>query len=58
MSLESYKYTRGDLTILDQLLLPREQVYISVRGVDDGWAVINKMQVLYIIYYIKCYILS
>ncbi|XP_028026018.1 methylthioribose-1-phosphate isomerase [Bombyx mandarina] len=45
MSLESIKYTRGSLEILDQLLLPLQTRYIKVRGVEDGWKVINKMQV-------------
>ncbi|XP_030370876.1 methylthioribose-1-phosphate isomerase [Scaptodrosophila lebanonensis] len=45
MSLQSIKYTRGSLAILDQLLLPVQSKYVSVQGVEDGWKVINKMQV-------------
>ncbi|SPP81132.1 methylthioribose-1-phosphate isomerase [Drosophila guanche] len=45
MSLQSIKYTRGSLEILDQLLLPVQSKYLPVRGVEDGWKVINKMQV-------------
>ncbi|CAK1598585.1 unnamed protein product [Parnassius mnemosyne] len=45
MSLESIKYQRGNLEILDQLLLPLQTRYIKVLGVEDGWKVINKMQV-------------
>lgn len=45
MSLESIKYSRGNLEILDQLLLPLQTRYIKVNGVEDGWKVINKMQV-------------
>lgn len=45
MSLESIKYTRGSLEILDQLLLPLQTRYVKVQGVEDGWKVINKMQV-------------
>ncbi|KAG6457496.1 methylthioribose-1-phosphate isomerase [Manduca sexta] len=45
MSLESIKYKRGNLEILDQLLLPLQTRYVKVRGVEDGWKVINKMQV-------------
>lgn len=45
MSLESVKYERGKLEILDQLLLPLQARYIKVQGVEDGWRVINKMQV-------------
>eukprot|EP00099_Drosophila_melanogaster_P010374 NP_001263144.1 uncharacterized protein Dmel_CG11334, isoform C [Drosophila melanogaster] len=45
MSLQSIKYSRGSLEILDQLLLPGQSKYVVVRGVEDGWKVINKMQV-------------
>ncbi|XP_053603886.1 methylthioribose-1-phosphate isomerase [Plodia interpunctella] len=45
MSLESIKYQRGTLEILDQLLLPLQTRYVKVQGVEDGWKVINKMQV-------------
>lgn len=57
MSLESIKYKRGCLEILDQLLLPLQTRYVKVTGVEDGWKVINKMQVstyliLSLLYYI------
>lgn len=45
MSLQSLKYARGSLQVLDQLLLPNETLYIDVTGVDDAWSVIRKMQV-------------
>lgn len=45
MSLESIRYTRGNLEILDQLLLPIQTRYVKVKGVEDGWKVIHKMQV-------------
>lgn len=45
MSLQSIKYSLGKLEILDQLLLPVISKYIAVKGVEDGWKVINKMQV-------------
>lgn len=45
MSLESIKYRSGTLEILDQLLLPVQSKYVAVKGVEDGWKVINKMQV-------------
>ncbi|KAJ8973574.1 hypothetical protein NQ317_001600 [Molorchus minor] len=45
MSLRAIKYENNTLEILDQLLLPAQTKYISVRGVEDGWKVINKMQV-------------
>ncbi|KAL5285287.1 MRI1 family protein [Megaselia abdita] len=45
MSLQSIKYSPGKLEILDQLLLPVISKYIPVKGVEDGWKVINKMQV-------------
>lgn len=45
MSLESIRYSNGKLEILDQLLLPAQNKYVSVKGVEDGWKVINRMQV-------------
>lgn len=34
-----------ELEILDQLLLPEKTQYVKIKGVEDGWSVINKMQV-------------
>lgn len=45
MCLQAIKYKNGSLEILDQLLLPGQSKYIPVRGVKDGWKVINAMQV-------------
>lgn len=45
MALQSIRYTPGQLEILDQLLLPVHSKYVNVKGVEDGWRVINKMQV-------------
>lgn len=53
MSLESIKYNNGTLEILDQLLLPVQSKYVSVKGVEDGWKVINKMQVCKFLYFLK-----
>lgn len=45
MALESIRYSNGKLEILDQLLLPAQNKYVKVNGVEDGWKVINRMQV-------------
>lgn len=45
MSLKAIKYENNSLEILDQLLLPAQTKYVQVKGVEDGWKVINKMQV-------------
>lgn len=45
MTLRAIKYENGSLEILDQLLLPAQSKFILVNGVEDGWKVINKMQV-------------
>lgn len=45
MALESIRYSNGKLEILDQLLLPAQNKYVAVEGVEDGWKVINRMQV-------------
>lgn len=37
--------TTATLSILDQLLLPHETVYVPVRNTEDGWACVKKMQV-------------
>ncbi|KAI8917397.1 hypothetical protein BC831DRAFT_485156 [Entophlyctis helioformis] len=44
-TLEAIKYRRGTLQILDQLLLPFESVYETVKGVQDGHSVIQTMKV-------------
>lgn len=48
MSLKAIKYENNSLEILDQLLLPAQTKYIQVKGVEDGWKVINKMQVSFL----------
>ncbi|KAK7205368.1 hypothetical protein BZA70DRAFT_277933 [Myxozyma melibiosi] len=45
MVLEAIKYTSGDLQILDQLRLPHESVYISVRTSEDAYHAIKTMTV-------------
>ncbi|CAH0395536.1 unnamed protein product [Bemisia tabaci] len=45
MALQAIKYDTGKLEILDQLLLPKESKYISIKGVEDGWRAIHNMQV-------------
>lgn len=46
MTLQAIRYENGTLEVLDQLLLPKESKYIPILGVEDGWKVINRMQVL------------
>lgn len=45
MTLQSIRYAKGNLEVLDQLLLPAQCKYLQVKTVEDGWKVINKMQV-------------
>ncbi|XP_046738737.1 methylthioribose-1-phosphate isomerase isoform X2 [Diprion similis] len=45
MTLRAIKWENGKLEILDQILLPVISKYVAVKGVEDGWKVINKMQV-------------
>ncbi|XP_015520312.1 methylthioribose-1-phosphate isomerase isoform X2 [Neodiprion pinetum] len=45
MTLRAIKWEDGKLEILDQILLPVISKYVAVKGVEDGWKVINKMQV-------------
>lgn len=46
MVLQSIKFNAEtcELEIIDQLLLPDRTAYIKIKGVEDGWSVINKMQ--------------
>lgn len=46
MTLEAIKWENGKLRVLDQTLLPLTTTYIDVKGVEDGWKIINKMQVV------------
>lgn len=47
MVLQSIKFNsvNCELEVLDQLLLPEKTHYLKIKGVEDGWSVINKMQV-------------
>lgn len=46
MVLQSIKFNAEtcELEIIDQLLLPDRTAYLKIKGVEDGWSVINKMQ--------------
>nr|XP_033781460.1 methylthioribose-1-phosphate isomerase [Geotrypetes seraphini] len=45
MSLESVRYSRGSLAVLNQLLLPHESRYEPVASVKEAWEVIRSMKV-------------
>ena len=45
MTLQAIKYSRGSLSILDQLRLPHEEIYINIRVIQDAWDAIYNMQV-------------
>ena len=47
MALQSIKYERGSLHVLNQLLLPGNTEYIDVKDTRDGWDLIKKMKVIY-----------
>lgn len=44
-ALEPLKYTRGSFSVLDQLKIPHESVFIDVTNVEETWKVIRLMQV-------------
>lgn len=48
-SLQSLRYTNDgnglSLSVLDQLKVPQEKVYIEVKDVEGAWSVIRKMQI-------------
>lgn len=43
--LESLKYSRGSLDVIDQLKIPNELVYIPLRTAEDAWVAIRTMAV-------------
>ena len=58
MTLEAIRYRRGQLDILDQLLLPSQSVYISVNDTKDAWNAIKKMQVTCSFQFLTFHIIS
>jgi len=44
-SLESLRYSRGSLQVLDQLKIPQETVYVEIPNSEAAWQVIRSMQV-------------
>ena len=44
-TLESLKYSRGNLQVIDQLKLPHELIYIGVQNAEAAWSVIREMNV-------------
>lgn len=44
-SLQSLKYSRGTLEVLDQLQIPNASVYVPVKDCNDAWEVIRSMKV-------------
>ena len=47
MTLEAINYRRGELEILNQLLLPHHTIYEEIITVKDGWEAINQMKVTF-----------
>ena len=46
MTLETIRYSRGSLQILDQLLLPQQSRYEAVGSVRQAWEAIRAMKVV------------
>ncbi|CAH1230209.1 MRI1 [Branchiostoma lanceolatum] len=45
MSLQAIRYKRGELQLLNQLLLPDRTEYEDIKSVRDGWRAIKEMKV-------------
>jgi methylthioribose-1-phosphate isomerase len=45
MALQAIRYTRGSLDILDQLLLPHQSTYVSIKTCEDAFDAIKRMVV-------------
>jgi hypothetical protein len=43
--LKAIQYQRGSLSILDQLKVPDEIIYIPIHTVDDAWKAIHTMTI-------------
>ena len=41
----SIRYKRGSLQLLDQKLLPDQQVYVNIANSEQGWDAIHSMKV-------------
>jgi methylthioribose-1-phosphate isomerase len=44
-TLKAIDYQRGSLSILDQLKLPDQTIYIPINTVDDAWKAIHTMSI-------------
>jgi methylthioribose-1-phosphate isomerase len=44
-TVKAIRYQRGSLSILDQLKLPDEIIYIHINTVDDAWKAIHTMTI-------------
>lgn len=44
-TLKAIQYQRGSLTILDQLKLPEQSVFISIETIADAWKAIHTMSI-------------
>ena len=42
---KTIRYQRGSLSIVDQLKLPDEILYIHIHTVDDAWKAIHTMTI-------------
>ena len=43
--MESFRYARGSLSVLDQLLVPASTEFVDVNNTQDAWQVIRDMRV-------------
>ncbi len=50
MSLEATRFNKvsGELSILNQLLLPETFQYELINSVEEGWSAIKKMKVIFV----------
>eukprot|EP00058_Branchiostoma_floridae_P005121 XP_002590609.1 hypothetical protein BRAFLDRAFT_83750 [Branchiostoma floridae] len=46
MSLQAIRYKRGELQLLNQLLLPDRTEYEDIKTVEDGWRAIKEMKAI------------
>lgn len=44
-TLKAIRYQRGSLSILDQLKLPDQSIYIPIQTVQDAWNAIHTMSI-------------
>ena len=60
MALEAIRFNKvsGELSILNQLLLPETFEYELINSVEEGWSAIKKMKVIFVCLCVCCKLIA